>query len=89
MILPIATCHLIQFGFGTSYFHIYCPFLLIYTFIYYYLFFVKLGHPWPLFCLFAVFSKTVGTICTTNKCENDQYGAGIRTHDIKNMSLLQ
>ena len=49
-----------------------------------------MGQPWPLFCLFLVFSnkyyKFVQQIYVKNV--HPVYCAGIRTHDLRNMSLL-
>ena len=46
--------------------------------------FLKKGHPQPLFSLFSSFLTNI----STNNCEKCPYGAGIRTHDLQNTSLL-
>ena len=53
--------------------------------------FFNMGQPWPLFNLFSVFFQTnIITVFTTNKFENVHpvYGAGIRTHNLLDVSLL-
>ena len=54
-------------------------------------FFLKMVHPRPIFHLFSSFQTHI-TILKTNICEkcyvHPVYGAGIRTHDLRNMSLL-
>ena len=49
------------------------------------------GHPRPLFHLFFSFQTSI-TILTANLCEkcyvHTEYSAGIRTRDLRNMSLL-
>ena len=52
--------------------------------------FLKNGSFPASFCLFSSFQTQI-TINTTNKCENVHpvYGAGIQTHDLWHMSLLQ
>ena len=51
----------------------------------------KMDQPWPLFHLFSVFQYNI--IFTTNQCVgknvNPVFGAGIRTHDLSNVSLHQ
>ena len=58
---------------------------------YLHILFFKKGHPRPLFNLFSSFQTNI-TIFTTNICEkchdHPVYGAGIRTHDLRNTSLL-
>ena len=51
--------------------------------------FLNMGHPRPLFSLFSTFQANI-TIFTTNYVKNVHpvYGAGIRTHNLQNMSLL-
>ena len=49
--------------------------------------FLKMGHPRSLFFIFSSFQTKI-TIFTTNKCEKCPSGAGIQTHDLRNMSLL-
>ena len=55
------------------------------------MFFFKLGQPRPLFVYFRSF-QTNNTIFTTNQCKKCHFhpvsGAGIRTHDLWNVSLL-
>ena len=48
-----------------------------------------MGPPQPLFHLFSYFQTNI-TIFTTNICGNVHpvYGAGIRTHDLQDTSLL-
>ena len=51
-----------------------------------------MGQPRPLLRLFSVFSNKHCPIYTTNLCEkyhvHPVFSAGIRTHDLRNMSLL-
>ena len=51
-------------------------------------FFLKMGHPRPLFRLFSVFFKQTLQFLQYVKNVHPVYGAGIRTHDLQNMSLL-
>ena len=50
-----------------------------------------MGHPWALFNLFSSFQTNI-TILTTKICEYflrpSVYGAGIRTQDLRNTTLL-
>ena len=55
-------------------------------------FFFKMGQLRPLYRLFSVFSNKIITIFTTDQWEkchvHPVYGAGIWTHDLRNVSLL-
>ena len=53
---------------------------------------LKMGQYRPLFRLFSVFFKQIIHFFTTNQCEkchvHPVYDAGIRTHDLRNLSFL-
>ena len=55
-------------------------------------FFYKMGRPGLFFVYFRSFQTNIITIFTTDQCEkchvHPVYGAGIRTHDLRNVSLL-
>ena len=55
------------------------------------LFFFKWANPGPFFFYFRSFQTNITTIFTTNICGKNVhpvYGAGIRTHDLRNVSLF-
>ena len=52
------------------------------------IFFNKMGHPWPLFHLFLSFQTNITILQQINvKNVHPVYGAGIRTHQLWNISL--
>ena len=60
------------------------------VFFCFFLFFLKMGQPRPLFCLFSVFSNKHYNFYNKYLWKNVHpvYGAGIRTHDLRNVSLF-